>query len=143
MPCVVKECGRRGADGAGRGVCLMAASVTQSSFSSWARWSWVNASACKTSPREERGEGGEPPLYRFKCADCQIGAGCGVRLVWLGFSAPRGKVDALQFAFLYFPVPAGRLARLFRARPRQQSDPGGLADAGLAGLLCVRRVALR
>src|SRR5256885_8509517 len=36
MPCVVRECGRRGADGAGREVCLIAASVTQSSFGSQA-----------------------------------------------------------------------------------------------------------
>ena len=44
---------------------------------------------------------------------------------------------------VHFPVPAGRPARLFRARPPQQSGPGGLADAGLAGVLCLWRLAVR
>src|SRR5437762_5262817 len=51
--------------------------------------------------------------------------------------------DAVQFLFLHLVVPAGRLARLFRAWPPQQSGPGGLADAGLAGVLCLRRLAVR
>src|SRR5258706_5948603 len=71
-------------------------------------------------------------------ADCHTRARrvVGSRVVWLGFSAPPGKPDALQFLCVHFSVPAGGAGGLFRARPRRQSGPGGVAGAWLACVLC-------
>src|SRR5882757_9655326 len=56
MPCVVKECGRRGADGTGRELLLAKGSVTQSSFISWARLSRVDSVCGLAPPRPACGE---------------------------------------------------------------------------------------
>src|SRR6478672_10494224 len=101
MPWVVKECGRRGATGAGwvAFLILVLACVTRSSF--------------RSPPRAGRGMGNwYAALYRLSVPDCQMRCRSAnpqgvvaADLVWLGF-APRERPDALQFLSLHLPVPA-------------------------------------
>src|SRR6478736_7823111 len=69
----------------------------------------------------------------------------GHQLVWLGFSAsaPEITTDALQLLSVYFFVPADRLDRLFHAGPAQSFGSGGMAGAGLAGVLLGEQLAVR
>ena len=93
MPWVVKECGRRGATGAGREGLLVVDWVTRSSFSS---------SLSRRSP-----------LYRVESANCQKGCHrprrvVGGHVVWLGFSACAEKglmlFNSYLFILLFLPV---------------------------------------
>src|SRR5882757_8465750 len=114
MPCRVKECGRRGAMGAAFELVLRTACVTQTSFRSGG------------PVRPPHYIGAKPRIAR-SATTVKFPRVVDGRLVWLGFSlASPERPDALQFLSVHFPVPAGRLARLFRNRPARQSLSGGV-----------------
>src|SRR5258706_16266750 len=70
-------------------------------------------------------------------ADCHTRARrvVGSRVVWLGFSAPPGKPDAVQFLCVHFFVPSGSADGLFCALPLQLTGTDSLIGAGSPGFL--------
>src|SRR4249919_2342400 len=122
MPWVVKECGWRGATGAGRAGLLAFDWVKRSSS--------VPVASALTSisgRKRELPEGlpmAAPGCWRLRCM---------VRL----FGVRETRPDAVQFVPVHPVVPAGRPDRLFCAWPPQQCGGGGVAGAGVIGLLFV------
>src|SRR5882724_8577241 len=126
MPWVVKECGWRGAIGAGKAGFLVVDWVKRSSFSS--RSVGANIYIGSKARIARRLPMAAPGCWRSRCM---------VRLYRLRETRP----DAVQFLAVHFCVPAGRPDRLFCAWPPQQCGGGDLAGAGLAGLLFVQQLA--
>ena len=130
MPWVVKECGWRGATGAGR-AGLLVVRLGQAILVQF-----QSRSALRH-------------LYRVESANCQKGYQwprrvVGGYVVWLGFSAcvRQGLMlfNSWLFIVLFLPVV---LIGYFCAWPPQQSGAGGVAGAGVIGLLFLQQLAVR